>query len=188
MTLVDLPEGILSEMSVLEPIDLEGVGALTTELTAEYLEYYAVIPLVLNDSKVVVGTWRDERDLDPQALDDLRLIFKRDVEFVRCPENDLLPVIRRAYGIDPHTAQEMIAGLSPDISPPATREIALDDLVHLANEAPVVKLVTSLFWKLSKHGHPMYTSRHIRMDFGFDTGSTAFFRKRLRRRRTSPRR
>ena len=144
MTLVDLSEGTFGEMSALEPIDLEGVGALTTELTAEYLEYYAVIPLVLNDSKVVVGTWRDERDLDPQALDDLRLIFKRDVDFVRCPENDLLPVIRRAYGIDPHTAQEMIAGLSPDISPPAAREIALDDLVHLANEAPVVKLVNLL--------------------------------------------
>ena len=66
------------------------------------------------------------------------------MELVRRPENELLPIIRRAYGIDPHTAQEMIAGLAPDTSPAAAGEIPLDDLVHLANEAPVVKLVNLL--------------------------------------------
>ena len=40
-----------------------------------------------------------------------------ELELVRRPENDLLPVIRRVYGIDPHTAQEMIAGLAPDSTP-----------------------------------------------------------------------
>jgi general secretion pathway protein E len=144
MTLVDSREDILPELSALETFDLDGVGALTTQLTAEYLEHYALLPLALHDSHVVVGTWRDERDLDPQALDDLRLIFKRELELVRHPEGDLLPIIRRIYGIDPHTAQEMIAGLAPDLSPAAAGEIPLDDLVHLANEAPVVKLVNLL--------------------------------------------
>ncbi|HMI47386.1 MAG TPA: GspE/PulE family protein [Gemmatimonadaceae bacterium] len=131
-------------MPAFEPIDLDRVGALTTQLTAEYLEHHALLPLGLRELSVIVGTWRDEGDLDPQALDDLRLIFDRDLEFVRRSENDLLPIIRRVYGIDPHTAQEMIAGLAPDLSPAAAGEIPLDDLVHLANEAPVVKLVNLL--------------------------------------------
>ncbi|HMI47521.1 MAG TPA: hypothetical protein VK481_02490, partial [Gemmatimonadaceae bacterium] len=113
-------------MSAFEPIDLDGVSALTTQLTAEYLEHHALMPLGLRESSVIVGTWRDEGDLDPQALDDLRLIFDRDLEFVRRSENDLLPIIRRVYGIDPHTAQEMIAGLAPDLSPAAAGEIPLD--------------------------------------------------------------
>jgi type II secretory ATPase GspE/PulE/Tfp pilus assembly ATPase PilB-like protein len=144
MTLVHSREHSLGELSAFEPLDLDGVVALTTQLTAEYLEYHALLPIALRDSIVIVGTWRDERDLDPQALDDLRLIFERDIEFVRRPEAELLPIIRRIYGIDPHTAQEMIAGLAPDTSPAAAREIPLDDLVHLANEAPVVKLVNLL--------------------------------------------
>jgi type II secretory ATPase GspE/PulE/Tfp pilus assembly ATPase PilB-like protein len=126
------------------PIDLEGVGALTTQLTAEYLEHHALLPIGLRGPNIVVGTWRDESELDPQALDDLRLIFEREIELIRRSEADLLPIIRRSYGIDPHTAQEMIAGLAPDTSPGAAREIPLDDLVHLANEAPVVKLVNLL--------------------------------------------
>jgi general secretion pathway protein E len=142
--MVGLPKGTFGEMSAFEPIDLDGVSALTTQLTAEYLEHHALMPLGLRESSVIVGTWRDEGDLDPQALDDLRLIFDRDLEFVRRSENDLLPIIRRVYGIDPHTAQEMIAGLAPDLSPAAAGEIPLDDLVHLANEAPVVKLVNLL--------------------------------------------
>ena len=144
MTLVDSREEILPELVGFEPMDLDGVVALTTQLTAEYLEHHALLPLALRESNVVVGTWRDKQDLDPQALDDLRLIFERDIELVRYPEGDLLPIIRRIYGIDPHTAQEMIAGLAPDLSPAAAGEIPLDDLVHLANEAPVVKLVNLL--------------------------------------------
>ena len=144
MTLVDSREDALGASSELEPIDVDGVGALTTQITAEYLEHHALLPLALRDSKVIVGTWRNERDLDPQALDDLRLIFEADLELIRRPENELLPIIRRIYGIDPHTAQEMIAGLAPDTSPAEAGEIPLDDLVHLANEAPVVKLVNLL--------------------------------------------
>ena len=144
MTVVHSEDGVLTELLEIDQFDFDGLGALTNQVTAEYLEHYAVLPLALHESKVVIGTWRDERDLDPQALDDLRLIFRRELELVRRPENDLLPVIRRVYGIDPHTAQEMIAGLAPDSSPMAAGEIALDDLVHLANEAPVVKLVNLL--------------------------------------------
>jgi type II secretion system protein E len=143
MTMVDSELGTLTELSDFGSFDFDSVGALTNQLTAEYLEHYAVLPLAVHDSRVVVGTWRDAKELDPQALDDLRLIFERDLEIVRRPENELLPVIRRVYGIDPHTAQEMIAGLAPDISQSAG-EIPLDDLVHLANEAPVVKLVNLL--------------------------------------------
>src|SRR5207249_5154367 len=50
--------------------------------------------------------------------------------------------IRRLYGAEAVTAQTLIAGLAPGrLDSPGAAELPLDDLVHLANEAPVVKLV-----------------------------------------------
>jgi hypothetical protein len=37
MTLVDSREDTLGDLSAFEPIDLDGVSALTTQLTGEYL-------------------------------------------------------------------------------------------------------------------------------------------------------
>jgi general secretion pathway protein E len=138
------PQEMIPHIGDAEPIEFAKVGVLTTQLTAEYLEHYALLPLRVQEPNILVATWKDQRDLDPQALDDLRLIFDREIELVRCAEREMLPVIRRLYGIDPNTAQEMIEGLATESSAATVGEIPLDDLVHLANEAPVVKLVNLL--------------------------------------------
>src|SRR3954470_19176029 len=61
------------------------------------------------------------------------------------PEDDLRAAIQRLYG-DDTTAQAVIDQLSPITStnPVSDEPLAIDDLVHLANEAPVVKLVNLL--------------------------------------------
>lgn len=122
---------------------LEGVARLTGALSAEYLEYTAVLPLRrAGEDRLLVGTWRD--DVDFQAVDDLRLIFSAEPEFVQIEEAAAREAIRRLYGSDPTTAQEVIAGL--DHAPPldANADVAIDDLMSLANEAPVVRLVNFL--------------------------------------------
>ena len=123
--------------------ELLEVERLTTALTAEWLEQHAVLPLKMGDGVVVVGTWIDR--VEPLALDDLRLTFGAPVKLERFSEHDLRSAIRRVYTPDAVTAEGLIAGLSNGESRGQNAdEIPLDDLLHLANEAPVVRLVNLL--------------------------------------------
>jgi len=142
--LVDLSASGNGAGSEVPLFELDTITRVTTRLTAEYLEHYFVLPLAAGDTSALVGTWRDPADLDPQALDDLRMLFGTELELVSLPEKEALAAVQRVYGINPRTAQEMIAGFAPQDQAANDREIPLDDLVHLANEAPVVKLVNML--------------------------------------------
>lgn len=124
-------------------MSLDGVARLTSEMSAEYLEYTAVLPLRRSgEDRLLVGTWRDE--VDSQAVDDLRLIFAAEPEFVPIEEAAAREAIRRLYGSDPTTAQEVIAGLDDAAPLDVNADVAIDDLMSLANEAPVVRLVNFL--------------------------------------------
>ncbi|HKN67452.1 MAG TPA: GspE/PulE family protein [Gemmatimonadaceae bacterium] len=122
--------------------DLLSVERMSNVLTAPYLEHHGIFPLTRRQDCLTVGTWLPE--VDVQALDDLRLHFDCDLELIALAESDLRAAIRRVYGEDA-TAKSLIAGLDA-ASPIDTRDDAtpIDDLVHLANEAPVVRLVNLL--------------------------------------------
>jgi len=115
---------------------------LTDALAADYLEYHAILPLRMEDGRLVVGTWLAEPD--PQALDDLRMLFEGEVTLVQGAEDDVRQEIRRLYGDGPMTAEQVIARLDPSQVTPQARGTAIDDLVTLASEAPVVRLVNLL--------------------------------------------
>jgi general secretion pathway protein E len=121
---------------------LHSVQPLAQRLTAEYLEHHALLPLDATADRLLAATWLEH--VDPQALDDLRLVAGAPVELVRLPEQELRAAIRRVYSPDALTAEDVIAGMSDDARLPADGDAALDDLVSLANEAPVVKLVNLL--------------------------------------------
>ncbi len=127
----------------MNPPDLDGLEPFSALLTEDYLEYNGVLPLAVTDGRLKVATWRDE--VNPQAIDDLRLLAGAPVELVNLPEEEVRAAIRRVYAAGSLTAEDLIANLSDD---PFTGEgdgdAALDDLVALANEAPVVKLVNLL--------------------------------------------
>ncbi len=109
------------------------------EVTAEFLEYAGVLPVRFEGS-AWVATWRDAPD--PQVLDDIRLMAGGDVGLVRAEESDVRDAIQRLYSADGLTTEGVIAGLQEEVLTSAVSEgAALDDLVSLANEAPVVKLV-----------------------------------------------
>ena len=115
---------------------------LSQQLPATYLEQYGLLPFEDGEGQRRLATWHEEPD--PQALDDLRLLLGTQLEVVRLPEEEIRPEIERLYGAGTVTAEGMIAGLpQPGGAEPAA-ELALDDLVSLANEAPVIKLVNLL--------------------------------------------
>jgi general secretion pathway protein E len=130
-------------MTAVAGIDLLALEPLSERLAAEYLEYHGVLPLRRDGTTLEVATWRD--DVDVQVLDDLRLLLEAEPRLVRAPEDEVRAAIRRVYGGEGVTAETVIAGLAPQAGEhPGAAEIPLDDLVHLANEAPVVKLVNLL--------------------------------------------
>ena len=114
---------------------------LSPDLTAAYLEQHAVLPLRREGNRLLVGTWREH--VDEQAMDDLRLLMHMDIEFVRLGEQELRAAIHRLYADSGASAKALIASLSRDEAA-EDRDIPLDDLVSLANEAPVVRLVNLL--------------------------------------------
>jgi general secretion pathway protein E len=125
--------------------DLETLEPLSSELSDEYLEHHGLLPLTVENGRLFVATWRD--DVDPQALDDLRIISGSRVELVRLPENEVRAAIRRVYAADSLTAEDLIANLAEEsvrMDGEGGADAALDDLVALANEAPVVRLVNLL--------------------------------------------
>ena len=136
MTLIDRPETEHSATELLE------VDRLTTVLSADWLEQYGVLPLRLDAGVLAVGTWLDR--VDPLALDDLRLLFGARITMERYSEHDLRTAIRRTYAPEAGTAEGLIAGLTSEARVVDVDEIPLDDLLHLANEAPVVRLVNLL--------------------------------------------
>ena len=124
-------------------LDLSGLEPLSNRLTADYLEFNGVLPIRVDAGRVEVATWLPV--VDPQVLDDLRFVFDAEPVVIAAPEAEARRAIRRVYGGEGVTAEGVIAGLgSTDGGPPDAVETALDDLVHLANEAPVVKLVNLL--------------------------------------------
>jgi general secretion pathway protein E len=136
MAIADRPE---TEHSATELLEVE---RLTTVLSADWLEQYGVLPVRLGDDELTVGTWLDR--VEPLALDDLRLIFGAHVSLARFGEHDLRTAIRRVYAPEAATAEGLIAGLAGEAQVVNVDDIPLDDLLHLANEAPVVRLVNLL--------------------------------------------
>ena len=122
--------------------DLLEVERLTTVLSSDWLEQQALLPMRLNEGVLQVATWVD--NVDALAIDDLRLLFSASVMLVRADETETRRTIRRVYAPDVITAEGLIAGLSSDTRVIGNAEMPLDDLMHLANEAPVVRLVNLL--------------------------------------------
>ncbi len=116
----------------------EGEVYPRAEVTAEYLEHHGVLPVLIDDRALVL-TFRERAD--PQVLDDLRMMAGGEIEVLVADEAEVRRGIQRLYAADGMTAQEVIAGMQDEVRPILSEDAALDDLVHLANEAPVVKLV-----------------------------------------------
>lgn len=123
-------------------MDLQNISRLSDALTAEYLEFNAVIPLLLESGVVRVGTWRDA--IAPAVLDEISILLDAVPQVEPIPEQEGRAAIQRIYGGEGLTAESLIAGLDPSGSDRQDIDAAIDDLRSLANEAPVIQLVNLL--------------------------------------------
>ena len=121
---------------------LQSAQRLAPGLTTEYLEHHAIMPIGKNGEALMAATWAEA--VDERALDDLRILSGLPVELIRMPETEVRAAIRRVYSSQDLTAEGVVAGLGEELRPGGELDSALDDLVMLANEAPVVKLVNLL--------------------------------------------
>ena len=120
---------------------LDEISALSPRLAAEYLEEQGVIPLAERDGVLRVGAWRD--DVAPEALYELESVFGMRVVLERVNEDDARAAIRRAYGES--SAQSLIDAYADGGAVSGGNDApAIDDLRALANEAPVIRLVSML--------------------------------------------
>jgi type II secretion system protein E len=121
--------------------DVRTASVLDDRLASEYLEHWGVLPVRREGDRLLVASWKE--DVDVQTLDDLAIIFDAGVELSLLPEDEVRNAIRRLYSGDVFKPDE----LAPDpdeIRVDISSAPALDDLVSLANEAPVVKIVNML--------------------------------------------
>ena len=131
-----------SPESALTAADLRNTQVLTDGLTAEYLEYHALLPVRWSDDELDVATWKEEPDV--QALDDLELMFDARLRVWRLPEPDVRAAIRRLYSGELLEDDAFGPADADGIAVSRDADPALDDLVSLANEAPIVKIVNLL--------------------------------------------
>ena len=131
-----MPDGGAVTSSLL--LDVERISP---NLTAGYLEQHAVLPVRRDGDHLLVATWREQPD--NEALDDLRVLTGARLDLVHMDEQEIRAAILRAYADGGGSAQALIATFRDD-GAPAEQDIPLDDLVSLANEAPVVRLVNLL--------------------------------------------
>ena len=120
---------------------LDALQDPVSDLSAEYLHYCGVLPMRVEDGRLLTATWLDE--VDYQALDELHIRCGAAPALLRYPEEEVRRAIQRLYAGASATAEGVLAGMDLDMDTEPT-ELAIDDLVSLANEAPVVKLVNLL--------------------------------------------
>jgi len=120
---------------------LDSVRLLSPCITADYLEEQGIIPLDVVSGTLRIGAWRPA--VEPDAIYQLELLLGARVEMHEVDEDEARAAIRRVYGessaqalIDAVDATGDTAG-DPDAH-------AIDDLRALANEAPVIRLVSML--------------------------------------------
>jgi type II secretory ATPase GspE/PulE/Tfp pilus assembly ATPase PilB-like protein len=122
---------------------LDDLSPLPNAPSPDYMEHYGIMPLRVVDGRLMLGTWRDETDI--QVIDDYAVRYDAPAELLRFPEPMLRAAIRRLYGSDGLSAEQLIAELEPaEFVEPRRLDIAIDDMRAQANEAPVVRLVNLL--------------------------------------------
>ncbi|MDB4881373.1 MAG: hypothetical protein JWL95_139 [Gemmatimonadetes bacterium] len=122
------------------PTSLDAVRALSPRITPEFLEEHGVLPLGVEDHVLRLGTWRG--DVDRDVVYELEALSGARVQTEPVNEDDARAAIRRVYGES--SAQSLIAAMGSTDGATNEDTPAIDDLRALANEAPVIRLVSML--------------------------------------------
>jgi len=143
ITKQQLAKALAMQMSVqfVENINEKMIDtAILSKIPLKFLRQHIVIPINLNNQKIIVTA--DPQDLQP--IDDLSLLLKGNASYAIASDETILDAINRYYPLE--SSSEMMEELKEG----ETTEIALEtfedkDIMEMANEAPVIKLVNHIF-------------------------------------------
>lgn len=126
------------------------VGAIDPEWVKElpimYARQFEVIPIAVDESAVTIAL-SDPFNL--QCIDDLRLIFQKEVRPVLCESRIIIDTINRVY-------ERVRQDIMQDMDQPETDEFQYDleepvDLLEASeNDAPIIKFVNNLMFRAIK--------------------------------------
>jgi len=167
----DLTLGFLSNYLGLERRDaLAGVKVpadFINNVPVQFARNHYLIAIAENNGSIEVATCAP---LDVQPMDDLSVLLKRDIEPILVPKQEISNLINRAYrhkadGVDEaldDIEEEDIMGLAGKIE-------ESEDLLDVANKAPIIRLVNMLLFQALKlrasdiHLQPMAEHLQVRM-------------------------
>lgn len=115
------------------------VTRLSPRISPEYLEENGVVPLGVVDGALHVGAWTD---VHPDVRYQLEAIAGVPAQIRRMSEDEARGLIHKAYGET--SAQSLIDSIGTTAAPANEDSAAIDDLRAMANEAPVIRLVSML--------------------------------------------
>ena len=125
----------LVDLSKVE-IDVETLRSLPAKLVYRK----NLVPVSRTDGTLTVAT-SDPFDL--YAFDELRLLTGLTIQPALAPEEDIRKVIKTHYGVGGDTVDEMVSAEDVEVLGDAARET--EDLLEMAQEASVIKLVNEIF-------------------------------------------
>lgn len=148
----DLDEGVLSQIPL------------------HFARKHKVVPLRKKGNVLTVAV-KDPLDLHP--LDDIRLLCGYRVKPVICRGEEILRAIDRYYHLEANGAQEMLRDLSENGRKSSASEVEkVEDLLDLANKAPIIKLVNLIiFQALEKRASDIHIEpfeKELRVRFRID--------------------
>ncbi|MFM8314155.1 MAG: type II secretion system ATPase GspE [Deltaproteobacteria bacterium] len=147
------PQEILVALSLqlgipnIKDIDINAINSdWVKELPIMYARQFEVMPIAMDDHSVTVAL-SDPFNL--QCIDDLRVIYQKEVKPVLCESRIVLDSINRVY-------ERVRQDIMPDMDQPEADEFQYDleepvDLLEASeNDAPIIKFVNNLMFRAIK--------------------------------------
>ena len=125
-----------------EGLDLEILRAVPIN----FCKRHALLPLK-SDGEVIQVAVSDPLNLAP--MDDLQLLLKQPVQAVLARPSSVVHAINRSYDLISETTEKMVEGLHEEELDLLTTELEEPkDLLDAADEAPIIRLVNSILFRL----------------------------------------
>ncbi|MGB2822211.1 MAG: type II secretion system ATPase GspE [Phycisphaerae bacterium] len=134
---------VMSEQLAVPMVDLNEVEIdveTLRSLPAKLVHRKGIIPVKRDNGKLIVAT-SDPFDL--YAFDEIRLLTGLEIQPALAPEEDIQKVIKAHFGVGGETLDEMMS--TDDLEVVKDGSTESEDLLEMAQEASVIKLVNEVF-------------------------------------------
>ncbi|MEW5800853.1 MAG: ATPase, T2SS/T4P/T4SS family, partial [bacterium] len=154
-----------------ERIDFQLDKELIQKVPFHFCRQYKLIPFAQENGLIKVAV---SDPLQIQLLDDVRLLCNQPVRPVICTEDTILEAIHDVYHQSPESAEKMVKDLDMEDSSSLIADIGEEarDILDMANEAPIIKLVNLILLQAIKerasdvHVEPL--ERELRVRYRID--------------------